>query len=121
MAKGNDAADAIRRIVKQNEQLKEYYKTSKGNKTSLPIYYRNAIYTEKEREQHWIQKLDAGERWICGEMVKEENAKELYETLEWYRRINKQLGYGSDEVNWDQKEYENFRRQLMYENTQTIS
>jgi hypothetical protein len=47
----------------------ETYKTRQGIKLNMPIYYRNKIYTEEEREQLWLQKLDKEERWVCGEKV----------------------------------------------------
>ena len=36
----------------------------------LPIYYRNLIYTEEEREKLWIEKLNKGERWIGGSCIR---------------------------------------------------
>ena len=47
----------------------ETYQTKNGLKINLPIYYRNHIYTEEEREKLWLIKLDKEERWVCGEKV----------------------------------------------------
>ena len=52
-----------------HETLEEY-RGADGIKRGLPIYYRNLIYTEEEREKLWIEKLDKGERWIGGTSVK---------------------------------------------------
>lgn len=93
----------------------ESYKTSTGHEINLPIYYRNKLYNENQREQLWLQKLDKNERWICGEKIKADNINTINKTLKWYRKINTQLGYGNDEQNWQQKEYENQQRILMYE------
>ena len=49
------------------EETKEYYVTRTGHKLALPIYYRNKIYSEDEREQLWLHKLDKEERWVMGE------------------------------------------------------
>lgn len=98
------------------KETDESYKTRQGVKLSLPIYYRNKIYSEVEREQLWIQKLEKKERWVCGERVDvstpkgEENYKKL---VEYYREKNKRLGYGNDEKNWDREIYERNRRELM--------
>ena len=43
---------------KENGQTKETYINSQGFKMALPVYYRNKIYTEEEREKLWIEKLD---------------------------------------------------------------
>ena len=36
----------------------ETYRTKSGHQISMPIYWRNKIYSEEERELLWIQKLD---------------------------------------------------------------
>ena len=50
-------------------ETNETYTTRQGLKLSLPIYYRNKIYTEEEREILWLQKLDKEERWINGHKI----------------------------------------------------
>ena len=50
-------------------KTKEYYKTKQGIKLGLPIYYRNKIYSEEEREMLWIEKLDSKIRYINGVKV----------------------------------------------------
>lgn len=97
------------------EKTIETYKTRSGHEIALPIYYRNKIYTDNEKELLWLQKLDKDERWICGEKLKNSNTEEYYKTLEWYRNINKKLGYGKLEIDWERKAYEEARRKLMYE------
>ena len=64
---------------------------------ALPMYYRNKIYTEEEREKLWIVKLDKEERWVCGEKVSiKGNEYEEYNKLrDWYRErivTGKQIG-----------------------------
>ena len=80
----------------------------------MPIYWRNKIYTEQNREQLWIYKLDKEVRWIMGEKIsiKNNNYQEYDRTLKFYQRKNKQLGYDSDEIKWDVKQYEQERRKL---------
>jgi hypothetical protein len=94
-------------------ETKETYITRQGTRLAMPIYYRNKIYSEEEREQLWLQKLDKEERYICGEKIDIKFGEEnYYKTLEYYRDKNKRLGYGSDEKNWEQKRYENERRNI---------
>jgi hypothetical protein len=97
---------------KPNE-TNESYRLPNGQKTALPTYYRNKIYTEQEREKLWIEKLDKNIRYINGIKVDiSKTEKPYYDLLAKHREINAQLGYGNDEKNWTQIQYENERRQL---------
>lgn len=99
----------------QKENTREFYQTKKGNKLALPIYYRNKIYNEEEKEKLWLQKLDKNERWINGQRIDISiNEIDYYKTLEEARRKNKRLGYGDNKINWELKRYERERRNLMY-------
>ena len=98
----------------KDKKTKETYTTRQGIKLALPIYYRNKIYTEEEKEKLWIEKLDKNIRYVNGEEVDISNGEEeYYKLLEWHRSKNKRLGYGSDKKNWEQKRYENSRRNLL--------
>ena len=48
------------------ESTKETYILPSGTRTALPIYYRNKIYSDEEREQLWLNKLDKQERYVMG-------------------------------------------------------
>jgi len=102
--------------AKQNEykgeETKETYKNKQGGETALPIYYRNKIYSDEEREKLWILKLNKEERWVGGVKVStKENTDNYYKLLNWYREKNKRLGYGSPN-NWQARKYEHERRKL---------
>jgi len=99
---------------KYNEtETKETYTTKQGIKLPLPIYYRNQIYSEEEKEKLWLKKLDKEERYVCGEKVDISKGEEdYYKKLEYYRKKNKRLGYGDDNKNWELKRYENERRNI---------
>ena len=101
----------------KGEQTKETYTNNKGFKIALPIYYRNKIYTEEEREKLWINKLDKGIRYVGGIEINmnEDGAEEKYfKLLEEYRKENKILGYGTNEINWEKRIYERQLRNQMY-------
>nr|WAE43529.1 MAG: replication initiator protein [Microviridae sp.] len=96
--------------IYQEDKTKEYYKTKDGTKINLPIYYRNKIYTEEEREKLWIQKLDKEERYVCGEKISiKESDNEYIDLREFYRRKNKRLGFGDDTKAWNKEEYQRQR------------
>lgn len=93
---------------KYNENnTQEYYITRQGYKLNLPSYYRRKIYSDEEREKLWIKRLDEGKRWIMGEKLDAYDEEQIQKTLEYYRRINKELGYNDDEKNFDEIDYKN--------------
>lgn len=95
------------------EQTIETYRTSTGHKISLPIYWRNKIYTEEQREQLWLKKLDRQTRYIMGEKIDISKTDKYYlQILEHYRKINSELGFGNGKINYDQKKYEHEQRIL---------
>lgn len=92
---------------------KEYYTTRTGHKINLPVYYRNKLYDEDQREKLWLNKLDKEERWVMGEKIDiSEGDEEYNKAVEYYRQVNKRLGYGDDSVNWDEKMYKNNKKRL---------
>lgn len=95
---------------------KETYTTRQGRKIALPTYWRNKIYSEEEREQLWLQKLDKEERWVDGSKtsIANDDYTEYYKLLQYARAKNRRLGYGTDEKNWNRLQYENERRRLNY-------
>jgi len=104
--------DWKKNIYKRNE-TNETYTTRQGVKINLPIYYRNKIYTEEERENLWIEKLDKKERWILGERIDiSENEEEYEKKLEFAQIYNKQLGYGDLSEEWSREKYKKDRENL---------
>lgn len=97
----------------QGKNTVEYYRSSTGHKIAMPIYFRNKLYTEEQREQLWLNRLDKNERWIGGTKVRADDEKAIYNLLTWYRRLNAELGYGNGQKTWNQEQYEQKRRALM--------
>ncbi len=95
-------------------KTREVYITREGVKLNLPIYYRNKIYTEEEKEKLWVEKLDKEERWVDGVKVSVKGNDELYyKVLKGARKKNKRLGYGDSEINWERRRYERQRRNML--------
>jgi len=100
----------------KGEHTQETYRTRSGHKINLPIYWRNKLYSEEEKEKLWIQKLNKEERWVCGERIDISKGDEEYkQVLEYYRKQNTKLGYGNDKKNEKVKLYEQQRREIMQE------
>ena len=114
VSKGIGSGYTKRKDSERNKYKKgdtcETYKTRKGLDLALPIYYRNKIYTEKERENLWIEKLDEQIRWVGNKIDISKGDEEYYKVLEETRKKNKRLGYGDNSINWERKHYEQQQR-----------
>ena len=53
------------------------YTFRNGTKMAMPKYYKNKIFTDKEREKMWINNLNRGLLWIYGEKVKADDWKTI--------------------------------------------
>lgn len=92
----------------ETKETDESYKLRNGSKSSLPIYYRNKIYTEEEREKLWIEKIDRGIRYVNKEKIdmSQKGAQKIYNNiLKYNQKLNKKLGYGEGK-GWNLKKYE---------------
>lgn len=90
----------------RGNQTNEMYTLPNGAKVPLPIYFRNKIYSEAQREQLWLKKLDEQVRYVNG--VKVDISKE-YNTyirvLQKAQEDNRVLGYGDDGEEWKKQTY----------------
>jgi hypothetical protein len=98
-------------IYYQGKDTIEYYRNDRGMKEALPMYYRNKLFNEEEREQLWLHKLDEGKRYVLGKECKTE--KEYLERRKYAQSKNIGLGFGNDKKNWDLRRYEREKRKLI--------
>lgn len=100
----------------QSERTIEYYRQENGAKVSLPIYYRNKLFTEEEREQLWLQTIERGERYVMGAKIEnfdtEEGQARYWRVLRRMREINRKLGYGDDSKEWQAEDYNITQRMI---------
>lgn len=89
----------------------DYYKLDNGFKIANPIYYRNMLYSEEERETLWRLKLDKNERFVMG--IKCKNDEHYYQLLKEAQIKNSKLGFGSSDINWNKRMYENQKRNII--------
>ncbi len=98
----------IKNKYQPNGETNESYRLKNGAKTSLPIYWRNYIYSEEEKEKLWIEKLDKQERYILGQKIdiSTEKGINLFEKIQKNaQKMNKNLGYGDNTNEWKKKKY----------------
>lgn len=94
------------------DKTKDYYISEQGYKMALPIYYRNNTYTDDEKERLWIDRLDKKELWVMGEKIDISTDKGLQnynKMLEYYKKLNVQLGYTQLELTTQDKKLYNER------------
>lgn len=102
-----DTYNATLNKFSEDGETREYYITRNGKKIAMPIYWRNKIYSEAERDKLWIQKLDKQERWVGGEKIDiSKGMEEYYRTLEYYQRRNREIGYQTGQRRWFREQYE---------------
>lgn len=92
----------------QGNQTKDNYRLPNGNKVNLPIYYRNKIYTEEQREKLWIELINKNIRYVRGEKINiatKAGQQEYWKALQYQQKKNIELGYGNRD--WIKKDYEN--------------
>lgn len=95
------------------EGTTETYITRQGIKMGLPTYYRNHLYTDEQKEKLWLEKLDKNIRWVNGKKIDISNGEaDYFAYLKLAQSKSKRLGYGSGELTWEEKKYQNERRNL---------
>lgn len=98
-----ERSDANKHKYKQGETV-ETYRLRNGAKINLPIYYRNQIFTEKEREKLFIDKIEKGIIYVMGQPVARDDEEYYMKLLEEGRRTEQQL-YGNNVAEWEEQKY----------------
>ena len=104
---GSDYIKRESRLNRYNDvETKEYYIAQNGSKLALPIYLRNKIYTEEERELLWLQKLNNKVIYVMGtayDVSTENGIKSYLNALKTAQKTNERNGYRGDK--WKQSIY----------------
>lgn len=93
----------------RGEQTIEYYRFPNGTKANLPIYYRNKLFSEEQREELWIYKLNQNKRYVLGVEIENtdtiEGENRYFRVLRKAQEKNIQAGYGDNTKEWQKKKY----------------
>lgn len=76
------------------------YTFRNGTKMAMPKYYKNKIFTEKEREIMWINNLNRGLLWIYGEKVKADDWKTIDNLREYWQNYGREV-MGDNPTAWN--------------------
>ena len=80
-------------------ESKEYYTLPNGRKVTLPLYYKNHLYSETERIKIWTDKLDKGETYVNGIFIQNGNGSaEHYQVLMTQQQLDQEAGYDKPEI-----------------------
>lgn len=87
----------------------EYYRYPNGTKCNLPIYYRNKLFTDEQREELWINRLDKNRRYVLGVEINNVDTQQGYErylrVLRKAQEKNIAAGYGDCTKEWQKRKY----------------
>lgn len=87
----------------------EYYRLPDGNKVALPIYLRNKLYTQEDRDKMWTDRLDRHEIYVNGIRVRNIDTIEGYQSymriLSEQQKWNEAIGYGNTSKEWQKEDY----------------
>lgn len=89
----------------RGKQTTETYRLRNGTKLNLPIYYRNKIYTDEEREQLFLNKIEKGIVWILGQKANIADEGTYFQLLKQAQKDCQRL-HGDDPVQWEEAKYE---------------
>lgn len=101
----------------KGDQTEEYYRCANGQKIPLPIYYRNKIYNEEERELLWINKLNKQKRYVMGQEIDistNEGVAKYLQVREYQADRTEKLGYPKQP--WSKKKYKKCISVLEFKN-----
>lgn len=76
------------------------YTFRNGTKMAMPKYYKDKLFTEKERDEMWINNLNRGVLWIYGEKVKANDWRTIDNLREYWQNFGKTI-MGDDPIAWN--------------------
>jgi len=76
------------------------YTFRNGTKMAMPKYYKDKLFTEKERNKMWINNLNRGLLWIYGEKVKANDWKTIDNLRRYWQKYGRDV-MGDDPVAWN--------------------
>lgn len=76
------------------------YTFRNGTKMAMPRYYKNKLFTDKEREKMWINNLNRGLLWIYGEKVKANDWKTIDNLRKYWQNYGVTV-MGDDPIAWN--------------------
>lgn len=76
------------------------YTFRNGTRMAMPRYFKNKLFTDKERERMWINNLNRGLLWIYGEKVKANDWKTIDNLRRYWQEFGRNV-MGDDPIAWN--------------------
>ena len=76
------------------------YTFRNGTKMAMPKYFKDKLFTDREREKMWINNLNRGILWIYGEKVKADDWKTIDNLREHWQKFGRDV-MGDDPIAWN--------------------
>lgn len=76
------------------------YTFRNGTKMAMPKYYKDKLFTEKERNEMWINNLNRGILWIYGEKVEANDWRSIDNLRTYWQKFGRNI-MGDDPIAWD--------------------
>ena len=67
---------------------------------AMPRYFKNKLFTDKERERMWINNLNRGLLWIYGEKVKANDWRTIDNLRRYWQKFGRDV-MGDDPIAWN--------------------
>lgn len=112
-------ADASKHKYEKGKTI-ETYRLRNGAKINLPVYYRNKLFTEEERELLFIDKIEKGFIYVLGTKVHRDDEEYYIQLLEEGRKKETIL-FGEHKQDWEQQKYINRLRRQKKKQEQEIN
>ena len=76
------------------------YTFRNGTRMAMPRYFKNKLFTDKEREKMWINNLNRGLLWIYGEKVKANDWRTIDNLRRYWQKFGRDV-MGDDPIAWN--------------------
>lgn len=76
------------------------YTFRNGTRMAMPKYFKDKLFTDKEREKMWLNNLNRGILWIYGEKVKADDWKTIDNLREYWQKFGRDV-MGDDPIAWN--------------------
>lgn len=76
------------------------YTFRNGTKMAMPRYYKDKIFSEREKEVMWVNNLNKGLLWIYGEKVKANDWKTIDNLRRYWQEYGREV-MGDDPIAWN--------------------
>lgn len=105
IGKGYEKSLGAQNNVFQEDKTKEVYKLRNGQKVNLPVYYRNQLYTDEQREKLFLHKIIKGDVWVNGIKINMHKNPEGYIKLLEQERKHCEILHRDNPQEWNKEKY----------------